>query len=905
MVPPAAQSTGPPGGSLRKPGHPASLGPLVAAKLTAPTLPHGYRERPRLSEQLDAALYEATRLTLVSAPPGYGKSIAVAGWLASSGSAFAWLTLDSADNDPVRCIHYLVGALRRVRPDVGEATLGLVATGTTLNVGLLGSTLVNELAASEDPFALVIDDFQAITAEPIRELVRFLVQQAPPFVHIVVVSRRDPLLPLARLRAHARLVELRADDLRFTRGEAAAFLEDVMGGSLATELAARVTARTDGWAAALQLAAVALRDRPDAPAQIDALTSSRRAVFDYLADEVLAGLDDELRDFLVAVSVAERFTPELCASLTGRDDAAQLLSRAEQANLFVARVVSDTQWYRYHPLFAEYLRSLLRETEAKALHARVADFLEHAGLRQDAIHHALAAGDTDHAVRLVEREARHAFESGQLLGLLGWLDSLPPERVAASPELVSFQGWSLLFTGQVEAAIACAATSLDPRDATSQAEGRLLALRAVLATVAGTGAEALATSAFELIGDDHFFRAIALLALGMERWTHGEIAAGLASWRTALDEAMEAGQPMAVALAATALASGLHDTGARPEAEALCRRVLKEYEDASGAPPPMTWFVRMPLGLLRYEANDIVEARRELERGFEGAGVFGFGRVLAGFAIDYLALTRQATGSPEEALEAVRASSRAMTQAGFGSRIPSELEARIELLQGNLDAAVRWADRQPSEPELGPPPFDALPMARDTTVARVRLAQGRPGDALRALAGARAIAERMGLVADLISIGILQAAAAEAAGDPAAARSALAEAVRLAAPGGYVRRFVDDGAAVARLLPDVRRAAPAFVDQVIAALEPRGLESRRAGSRALLVGERGELLEMLTGRELDVVRLLARGATNAEIADGLSMSPGTARWHVGNILSKLGARNRTEAMARVLKLGLV
>jgi LuxR family maltose regulon positive regulatory protein len=888
---------------MREPSGWKPVAPLLAAKLAAPTLPHGYRERPRLSGRLDAALDEATRLVLVSAPPGYGKSIAIAGWLVARRLAVAWLSLDRADNDPARFVHYLVAALKRVRRDVGEATLGLVATGTTLDVDLLGATIVSEMAANETSFVLVLDDYHAITAEPIHELVRFLVRHAPPFAHIVLVTRHDPPLPMARLRAHARLLELRADDLRYTGDEAASFLDDVMGTRFAPELAQRVLDRTEGWAAALQLAAIALRDRADAAAQIEAFAGSPRGVYDYLADEVLAGLDDDLRAFLVRTSVADRFTAELCAELTGRDDAAVLLARAEQANLFLTPAAPGDGWYRYHPLFGEYLRTLLPEPESRALHERAAVHFERIGLRPEAIEHALAAGALDRATRLVELEARHTFESGQLSSLLGWLDALPPERIAASPELVSLQGWAYLFTGQVGAAIACAATDVETGSA-GRAEGRLLALRAVLATVTETGSGELATAALELTRDDHFFRAIALLALGMERWTNGALAAGLESWTAALDVAMLADQPMAIALATTALASGLHDTGSRREAEALCRRVLERYGGTGGRPHPMVWFVRMPLGVLRYEANDVVEARRELERGFEGAGAFGFGRVLAGFAIGHLALARQATGSPEQALEAVQTTSRALRLAGITNRGPSALEARIELLQGNLEAAARWADQPAPEAAPGRGLPDALVIERDVTIARIRLAQGRFRDALRVLAAAQATAGRLGLVTDLISIHILRSVAADEAGDRAEAVRALAEAIRLAAPGGYVRRFVDDGATLGHLLPYVRKAAPAFVDQVSESVAPPASGQPRTRASSVWQDDQGALLEMLTARELDVLRQMAKGARNAEIAAALSMSPGTARWHVGNILSKLGAANRTQALARVHQLGL-
>jgi len=500
----------------------ATLGPLVATKLLAPLSVTGYRERPRLSTLLDAGLEDRSRLTLLSAPPGYGKTIAIAGWLGVRGLAHAWLSLDPADNDLARFVRYLVAALQAVRPGVGDATDGLLGPGASPSIDLIGATLLDDLSASDDPFVLVLDDYHVIGAEPIHRLVRFLIERGPPFAHLVLLTREDPPLPLARLRAHGRLIELRADDLRYTEAEASAYLAEALGAELDPEQHAQLLERTEGWIAGLQLAAISLRDRADAGALIEAFGGSRRFVFDYLADEVLGRVDEDLRSFLAKTAIPERFTVELCRVLTGREDAGALLDRAERANLFLIRLDAEGRWHRYHRLFADYLRSQLGEDERRGLHGRAAGYFELAGLEPEAIDQALAAGSIDQAIHLVERAARAAFEAGELATLLGWLEALPADRVSTSPELTSLHAWTLFETGQVGAALTLAGRHLASTTTRGPAAGRLLILEALMATVTGPDAEKLAIEGLELVGDDPLFRSFGLLAEGLAALARGE-----------------------------------------------------------------------------------------------------------------------------------------------------------------------------------------------------------------------------------------------------------------------------------------------------------------------------------------------------------------------------------------------
>lgn len=491
-----------------------------------------------------------------------------------------------------------------------------------------------------------------------------------------------------------------------------------------------------------------------------------------------------------------------------------------------------------------------------------------------------------------------------LATLLGWLKALPAERVAMSPELVSLQAWALFLSGQVAAAKASADSHPIGPGSAGSAEGRLYALRALLASVFPSDADAadLARAGLVLLGEDDPVRPLTLLALGTATIAQGDWTGAIDILRTALETARRIDMSMIAAASASMLGLSLNAIGARPEAEALSREMLEGRSKASAT----RFLARWLLGLALYEAGDLVEARGELERCYAAAARFGLAHMWLGLA-PYLALARQATSSPEGALKAARAVESDARAAGMAPLAAQalETEARIRLLQGDLGAAATWAEQAIADASGGEP--DAWRRPRELTIARVRLAQSRPAEARSLLAAAKTAAEADNNVAELITIGVLEAAVAEATGRHAAARRSLEVAVRLAAPGGYVQRFVDDGRRVAHLLPLVRKASPAFVDRVIAAITDADGSSRaaRRGEPGVWHDDHGRLLEPLTARELDVLRLMAKGVTNADIAGQLAVSLGTAKWHVGNVRAKLGVANRTQALVRAQELGLV
>ena len=884
--------------------------PLIRTKLAVPGLGSTYRDRERLSEHLDRAMDDATRLALLSAPPGYGKSVAVAGWLASRAIPRAWLSLDAADNDPVRFLRYLVAALATVRPGLERDAELLLGLGAGSGVDLAGATLVDAVAAADEPFVLVLDDYHVITSEPVHALVRFLIERGPPFAHLVITTREDPPLPVARLRAHRRLVEIRADDLRLTEHEACCFIDDA-GVELDGPQIGCLVQRTEGWIAGMQLAAVSLRDRPDAGAVIDAFTGTQRFVLDYLGAEVLERLDADLRAFLVRMSVCDRFNVALCRDLTGRDDCADLLARADRMNLFLIPLDLERGWFRFHHLFADYLRTLLDDREARDLHERAAAWFEREGLAGEAIGHALAAGSIDRAIRLVEQAARATYLEGEVSTLLRWIDALPPDRVAASAELISMRAFAAFNVGRVEdAAQACAEGEATAPDG---AAPRLLAVRAIIAAFAlRPDAIPLAQAAIEALEGDAFFLPMALQALAAGHLNVGELEPAAVAARQALDAVLGSGRSTRTVPAMTALASALNFTGHRGEAEALCRRTLADHRAEAavlggGTPYAIYW-----LGSIRYEANDLPGALNDLETAWTTMGTFGFGRALLTSAVAFIALARQASGQPEAALDAVqivRRDARAAGLAGIEGNL-AQIETRLHLLQGDLAAAGRWADHGARARASDPPTTERgaawEAVAELATLARVRLAQDQLAEAGPLLRRARTALTAMHNVAELISVVIVEAELAEASGDRRKAQRVLEEAIALAAPERYVRRVVDDIRGTAHLLPAVRRLAPEFVDEVTAALATTGSgrAAPRAGGSFWLDGE-GQPVEALTARELDVLRLMARGAGDAAIADELVVSLATAKWHAAHIRAKLGARSRTQALLRAQELGLL
>jgi LuxR family maltose regulon positive regulatory protein len=923
---------------------------LLATKLYIPRARPDLVVRPRLFARLEDGLQEA--LTLVCAPAGFGKTTLLAAWLRRTGRPAAWLGLDAEDSDLTLFLRYLVAALQTLAPEVGATLLTLLQSPPppleTLLIGLL-----NDLAGLPQNSILVLDDYHVVEAPPIHQAVGFLLDHLPPALHIVIATREDPPLPLARLRARGQVAELRAEQLRFTADEAAVFLTDVMGLALTAVDLATLEARTEGWIAGLQLAALAMHDRDDYAAFIAAFTGSNRFIVDYLADEVLSRQPAHIQTFLLQTSILDPMCGPLCdAILLGRTENQEsrtlednlgsqltlqvpvlssgdshsqlLLEQLERANLFVTPLDAERRWYRYHHLFAEVLRERLRRgaatTELATLHRRASQWYEQASLMGQAVQHALAGGAFGRAAALVEQVASTMIQRNELARLLTWLDALPADVVQARPLLGLYYAWGLFLSGQIkqatnrlEAIEAVLAT--DEAKQTPEVQGHTAAMRAYLVRETGDFAATIALSRQALAHlpeQGSLLRAMVTLNLAIAHYLQGEfdLAYGLLTETIANGQTAER---MANTLSAMYLnVQVLRAQGALQQALQLCQDGLELVTRSGWHTFPAVGFLYVAFGDVLREHNQLSRAAEYLEKGIELGQEGGHPHILI-IGHVWLAWLRQTQGDVAGSHEAIRAALQLVQhhQVSPFWPLPSATcyQARLWIAQGNLAAASRWAETSRLNQTGTPGAY--LYEVEDVTLARLLIAQGNLEAAEARLLQLHHSAASAGRSGSLIEILILQAITCAAQKRGEAALSILTQALSLAEREGFVRLFLDEGAPMARLLQaaQTRGIAPEYVETLLAAFAER-LEARDLGlgdaiQASSLKPQTSELVEPLTPRELEVLRLLADGASNSEIAQRLIISLGTAKKHIANIFGKLAAQSRTQAIARARALKLL
>ncbi len=893
---------------------------MLSTKLYIPPVRPELVSRPRLVERLNAGLHR--KLTLIAAPAGSGKTTLLSEWINQSpivrlnahdkvsdpqSPKFAWVSLDKGDNDLGCFVTHFVAALQTIQAGLGESVLAVFQSPQLPPVEALVTSLINEIAQLPGRLALVLDDYHVIQSA-VNQAVSFLLEHLPPQLHLVIVTRRDPALPLARLRARGQMTEIRGRDLQFTPKEAALFLNGAMGLALTPGEIAQLESRTEGWIAGLQLAALALQGTSPVQGRaefIRAFSGDDRYVIDYLASEVLSGQPDEVRRFLLQTAVLERLCGPLCDAVndnSARGQGQRLLEYLDQANLFLVPLDNRREWYRYHHLFGDVLLRRLRQTEAEQvprLHRRASAWYEGQGYHDEAIRHALAAQDLERAARLVEQNALQLLVHSELTTLIKWLDALPDDLIRSRPWLCVYRAWAQLIIGQVGAA---QRRLQDAQRLSHLAEPDLLGHIAVIrARIALAGqdlqqAVKLARQALGYVPARSPLHGHVAVIQGQAAFMRGDLVGASQALGEAVSIAQDCEHLFMVVDATTRL-------GYLQTLQGRLRQALETYQEAlrladvRGHKLPVAGNAHIRMALALRQQNELQTASQHLTQGLELCKLFGNPRS------GYLALARlrQAGGDWEGAFQALREAERQGPGATFDILKVEHCRLWLALLQGNpstgsgqaLAAASRWVR------ESGLSADDELTFGREPEhilLARALMALHRPVQAARLLEQLLQAAQAGGRVGRVIEILALRALTLQAQGDAAQALACLERALLLAEPEGYARVFVDEGQAMNKLLRQAasRGVAPGYAHKLLAAFDTPARESPSLA-----------LIDPLSGRELEVLRLLATSLSSTDIAQELSVAVSTVRSHTKSIYSKLNVHRRLDAVERAKELRLI
>ncbi len=879
---------------------------LFQTKLYVPQTRADVITRSRLLEHLNSGL--KSKLTLLSAPAGFGKTSLLSNWQAVNSTPLAWVSLDVQDNDPVHFWRYVAAALNALEPTLAQDALNALSSAQPPPVRAVFPLLLNKLATFHDHLVLVLDDYHLIETSVIHQDLSFFLEHLPTNVHLFILSRADPPLPLTRLRAQGELLEIRADDLRFTDDEAVMFLNQAFALNFSREDIAPLLERTEGWIASLRLAGLSLQGRKDPSEFIRAFAGSHRFIVDYLIEEVLERQTPEVREFLLKTSILERLNSSLCDAVTGREDSQKMLEQLERANLFLISLDDERHWYRYHHLFADFLRARLSQlypAHVLALHLQAATWLEQNGFIDAAITQLLSAKAWDEAMRHIEAHIHLKTIRGETLTIVRWLSALPEEVLASNPKI------ALLYTGPLTVmgnfAEAEKWLRISERNIGDTLQGEHAAMRGFLAGTTGDLVPALewAEKALALLPKDSgAFRVIAASSQARAYMSAGQGHAALKAIAETRAVAREHG------LHALTLRSQFYEgkiltiMGKLREARALFEGALQTIPRSQYPYLLEDCMVRLGYGEVLYYQNELEAAeeqfREALTRGAEWLNLED--RVPS--AIIFVRLL-WATNRPEEArqlLEETRKIAEHIQQPLALSWLRAA-QAWLELKEGKLEATEQWAQTEHLTVH------DDIPFYQEfvyKVLAQLWIQQGQYQDALAVLETLRHAAEKTERTLHLVEILVLESLVYFKQSETTKALTSLLQALHLAEPVGLIRTFAEFGEDSSTLLkqvlesqqrgnlPEAQKVSVPFLQTLLAAV-PQTSTTKPSTSKN----------EPLSERELEVLRLIAEGLSNKAIAKRLELAPSTVKWYVNELFGKLEVSSRTQAMARANALHLL
>lgn len=867
--------------------------------------------RPRLIERLDEGIHR--NLSLVCAPAGFGKTTLISEWIAGCGRPVAWLSLDKGDNDPARFLAYLVTALQGIKPGIGEGLLATLQSPQPLQIETILTTLLNEISAIAEDFLLVLDDYHAIDSQSVDQALNFLVERQPPQMHLVIATREDPSLPLARLRARNQLNELRAADLRFTPAEAAEFLNQVMRLNLSAEDIAALESRTEGWIAGLQMAVLSMQGITDTTGFIQSFTGSHHFVLDYLMEEVLQRQSESVQAFLLRTSILDRMCGDLCDTvlLNTSVPGQETLEYLEHANLFIVPLDSERRWYRYHHLFTDLLRKRLGQNLSAEgiaeLHIRASEWHEQDGQMFDAFHHALAADDFERAAKLAEDAWQKMERIFQTAAWLGWVNKLPDVAIGSRPWLCVQIGWAYSDVGELEPSETYlqkaehALTDGMDSDEFKSIPATIALIRSGNAQIEGNLPETVryAELSIQLAPEsDSLIRAQAAITLGFTQWAVGDVEASLQAMRAWMNDMEKLGNQMYVIASAFVVADMQMILGHLEEAENILQQMIQQAAVYGQDAENVTAHHHLGLAMLAHERGDdeMVTPRLQL------VAELGQRSTLIDWAHRWglaQARLKESARAWDEALKFLDEAQRGYVKNPIPMLQPIEArKARIYLKQGRLDKAQAWVQAHSLSVR---DEASYLGEYEHLTLARIHLAECSFEGVNPLLERLLALAESQKRTGSVIEILITQSLLYHAQGEQPHALAALERALTLAEPEGYLRIFVDEGKPMEELLAKIdtkdRTRMKEYAHKLLAAFG----DSIHPSS---FTRNAHPLIEPLSERELEVLKLLRSELNGPEIAERLIVSLNTLRTHTKNIFNKLGVNNRRSAVRRAEELHL-